>query len=290
MTDAAAAIHGTTRIAAVLGAPIEHSRSPELLNAAFAAAGVDAVMVPAGVAPAGLRAAVAGLAAMRALGASVTLPHKLAAVTLCDELSPAARAIGAVNCLRFDGERISGHNTDEGGFVDGLAAAGFDPRGRRAVLLGAGGAARAVAHGLRGAGVDAGGLAVIARRPERVAWAHARPWTDEHLRAAFADAELVVDCTPAGLGEGDAGAEAAFVDALPLDALRPTAWAATLVYHRRTIWLQRASARGHSTVDGRAMLVHQGARAFTIWTARPAPLEVMTRALERSLDRARGGT
>ena len=271
-----AAIRGTTRVAAVLGFPVEHSRSPQLLNAAFAAAGVDAVMVPIGVPPEGLPAVLAGLAAMRALGASVTLPHKLAAAALCHELSPAAREIGAVNCLRFDGDRIAGHNTDEGGFVDGLAAAGFDPRGARAVLLGAGGAARAVAYGLRGAGVAGDRLAVIARRPETVAWALALPWTAEHLREAFAGADLVVDCTPAGLGEG----EAAFVDALPLDALRPAAWAATLVYHRRTRWLERASARGHSTVDGRAMLVHQGARAFAIWTGRPAPIEAMARALE----------
>jgi methylmalonyl-CoA mutase cobalamin-binding subunit len=161
-------IRGTTRLCAVLGFPVEHSRSPQLVNAAFAAAGVDAVMVPVGVPPEGLPAAVAGLSAMRAIGASVTVPHKLAAAALCDELSPAARAIGAVNCLRFDGGRISGHNTDEGGFVDGLAAAGFDPRGRRAVLLGAGGAARAVAYGLRGAGVADEQLAVIARRPETV--------------------------------------------------------------------------------------------------------------------------
>jgi shikimate dehydrogenase len=275
----AAAIRGTTRLAAVLGFPVEHSRSPQLLNAAFAAAGVDAVMVPIGVPPEDLAAAVAGLGAMRALGASVTVPHKLAAAALCDELSPAARAIGAVNCLRFDGGRITGHNTDEGGFVDGLAAAGFDPRGRRAVLLGAGGAARAVAYGLRAAGVPEDRLAVIARHPERVAWAPASPWTEDRLRAAFAGADLVVDCTPAGLGEG----EAAFVDALPLDALRPAAWAATLIYHRRTIWLERASARGHSTVDGRAMLVHQGARAFAIWTGRPAPLDAMARALDDAL-------
>jgi len=282
VSGAAVEVRGTTRLAAVIGFPIEHSRSPQLLNAAFAAAGIDAVMVPIGAPPEDLAAAVAGLAAMRALGASVTVPHKLAAAALCDELSPAAREIGAVNCLRFDGARVVGHNTDEGGFVDGLAAAGFDPRGRRAVLLGAGGAARAVAYGLRGAGVADDGLAVIARRPEGVAWARAAPWTAARLREAFAAADLVVDCTPAGLGDAG-GEEAAFVDALPLDALRPAAWAATLIYHRRTIWLERARARGHSTLDGRAMLVHQGARAFAIWTGRPAPIDAMTRALDRAL-------
>ena len=280
------AIRGSTRIAAVLGFPIEHSRSPELLNAAFAAAGLDAVMIPAAVPPETFAAAVAVLAAIRALGASVTVPHKLAAAALCDELSPAAREIGAVNCLHFDGGRLVGHNTDAGGFVDGLTAAGFDPRGARGVLLGAGGAARAVAYGLRAAGADPAALTVIARDPARVPWAAAAPWTADSLRAAFAAADLVVDCTPAALG--DASAESAFVDTLPLSALRAGAWAATLVYHHRTIWLERASARGHSTVDGRAMLVRQGARAFEIWTGRTAPVEAMTRALDSALDQPHG--
>lgn len=273
-------------MAAVLGFPVEHSRSPQLLNAAFAATGVDAVLVPLGVPPEELPAALAGLRAVRALGASVTTPHKLAAAALCDELSPAAREIGAVNCLRFADGRTFGHNTDEGGFTDGLAAAGFDPRGRRAVLLGAGGAARAVAYGLRRAGVAEADLAVIARDPARVAWAHARPWSPEVLRETFAAAALVVDCTPAGLGAPGGDVETALVDELPLDSLAPGAWAASLVYHRRTLWLERASSRGHSTVDGRAMLVHQGARAFSIWTGREAPVAEMARALDAALSSA----
>jgi shikimate dehydrogenase len=273
-----ATIRGTTRVAAVIGFPVEHSRSPQMMNAAFAAAGLDAVMVPIGVPPESFPEVVDGLRAMRALGASVTVPHKLAAAAVCDELSAAARQIGAVNCLEIAGERLVGHNTDAGGFVDGLAAAGFTPRGARALLLGAGGAARAVAHGLRDAGAAA---SVIARNPAQVSWAPARPWTLAELREGFAGADLVVDCTPAGLG-GDAE-EAAFTDGLPLDALGAAAWVATLVYHRRTILLERARARGHSIVDGRAMLVHQGARAFAIWTGRPAPVAAMARALDDAL-------
>ena len=268
-------ISGATRLAAVIGFPVEHSRSPQLLNAAFAAAGIDAVMVPLGVPPERFAAVIAGLRAMGALGASITIPHKLAALALCDEASSAARTIGAVNCLHVDGERLVGHNTDCDGFIDGLASAGFSHRGRRAILLGAGGAARAVAYGLR----EAGAVEVIARRPEQVAWARAWPWTDEHLRDTFARADLVVDCTPSGLGAG----ESELVDSLPLDALRPSAWVATLVYHRSTILLERARARDHSTVDGRSMLVHQGARAFTIWTAKPAPIDAMKRALDDAL-------
>ncbi|MBA3455637.1 MAG: shikimate dehydrogenase [Deltaproteobacteria bacterium] len=265
----------TTRLAAVLGWPIGHSRSPQIMNAAFAALGIDAVLVAIGVPPDGLAAAVAGLRAQGALGASVTIPHKLSVVALCDEVSEAARMIGAVNCLHIIGERLIGHNTDEGGFIDGLHAAGFVSRAPRAVLLGAGGAARAVAYALRAGTVD-----VIARRPDEVTWTRARPWSDEQLRAAFGLADLVVDCTSLGLGGAD---EIAVTDALPLDALPREAWVATLVYHRATRLLERALDLGRPTLDGRAMLVHQAARAFGIWTGQAAPIEIMTKSLDDDL-------
>lgn len=270
-------IRGTTRVAAVIGWPVEHSRSPQMFEAAFAAAAIDAVMIPIGVPPESLATIIGALRAMRALGASVTLPHKLAAAALCDELSPAARAIGAVNCLHFDGGRLVGHNTDEGGFTDALVAAGLSPAGKRCVILGAGGAARAVAYGLGAA--DARAVDVIARHPTQVTWTAARPWSAPELRTCFARAELVVDATPIGLADGDAAA----VDALPLDALPAAAWVATLVYHRRPVLLERAAARGHAIVDGRGMLVHQGARAFAIWTGAAPPIQAMQRALETSL-------
>ena len=269
-------IRGSTRIAAVIGWPVEHSRSPQMLNAAFEAARVDAVMVPIGVPPERFANVVSGLQAMNALGASVTVPHKLAAAGLCDQVTQAARDIGAVNCLQFDHGRIIGHNTDSPGFVDGLVAAGYTPAGTRCVLLGAGGAARAVAHGLR----ECGSLEVIARRPDKISWTRALAWSDDQLRTSFASADLVVDCTAAGLSEHD---ERGFVDALPLDALRPDAWIASLIYHRPPILLERAKERGHSTVDGRAMLVHQGARAFSIWTSARAPIDLMSRALDDAL-------
>jgi shikimate dehydrogenase len=271
-------IAGTTRVAAVLGWPVEHTRSPALLNAAFAATGIDAVLVPIGVPPDGLPAVVAGLRAMRMLGASVTVPHKLAVAALCDELSAEARAIGAVNCLVLDGDTLVGHNTDCDGFHDALVATGFTLRGKRTLLLGAGGAARAVAYGVR----EGRAIEVIARQPAHVDWVPAWPWTEDNLRECFARAELVVDCTSAGLDEAT---DAAFTATLPLDALRPGAWVATLVYHRQTDLVQRASAAGHPTLDGRGMLVHQGARAFSLWTGRPAPVAALTQALDDSLAR-----
>jgi shikimate dehydrogenase len=273
-------IAGTTRIAAVLGWPVEHTRSPALLNAAFVADRVDAVLVPLGVPPEDLATVIAALRTLRApraLGASITIPHKLAVAGLCDELSPAAKAIGAVNCLEF-GDVVVGHNTDCDGYLDALTDAGFDLRGKRVVLLGAGGAARAVAYGVRGARA----IEVVARRPAEVGWAVAWPWTDENLRDCFARADLVVDCTSACL---DPETDTQLTNSMPLDALAPGAWVSTLVYHRATGLLERASSLGHSTLDGRGMLVHQGARAFTIWTGLPAPVAVMARALDLSLQR-----
>ena len=250
----------------MLGWPVEHSKSPAMMNAAFAATGIDAEMIKVGVEPARFAAKLLELRALPMLGASVTTPHKLAAHDACDELTPAARAIGAVNCLQLAGVKLIGHNTDAPGFVDAVTSAGLDLAGAHVVLLGAGGAARAVAYGCREAGAI---VEVAARTPATVAWVAARPWTA--LAGLFAHAQLVVDCTSAGLGS----------DALdvPLDALPTTSPVATLVYHAKTDLLERASARGHSILDGAAMLLHQGARAFTLWTGVQAPLDAMAAAL-----------
>ena len=257
------------KTAVVLGWPVEHSQSPAMMNAAFAARGISAEMIRVGVPPEAVAAKLAELRALPILGASVTIPHKLAAHALADELTPAARAIGAVNCLAWDGARLVGHNTDAPGFVDAARAAGIVLAGARVVVLGAGGAARAVAYGCGEAGAE---VDVVARDPARVAWCRAQPWSS--LAELFARAALVVDCTSAGLGD-----DREFVASLPLDALGSTATVATLVYHATTNLLERASARGHSILDGRAMLVHQGARAFTLWTGVEAPLDEMAAAL-----------
>jgi shikimate dehydrogenase len=246
-----------------------------MLDAAFAAAGLTERMLALAVPPEQLDAIVARLRAEPMLGASVTLPHKLAVAPLCDELAADARAIGAVNCLALADGRLVGHNTDAGGFLDGLIAAGFDVRGKLAVLLGAGGAARAVAYALGEAGAIA---SVIARNPHDVAWAQAWPWSAAQLAECFARADLVVDCTPAGL---EPATDAAFAAALPLAALPPNAWVGTLVYHRRTQLLDAAAPR--PTFDGRAMLVHQAARAFQLWTHLAPPIDIMTRALDDAL-------
>lgn len=248
-------------IAYVIGWPIEHSRSPAMLNAGFAALGIAATMEKRAVAPADLARFVRG---EPALGMSVTIPHKEAVLALADDASEDARAIGAANCLQFRDGRVIAHNTDAGGFSDSL---GFAPR--RALVLGAGGAARAVAYALRTSNV-----AVVARRP--ATWIASHAWSE--LPALLPSADLLVDCTSAELHEDG-------VLDVPVDQLPRGATVATLIYHRRTTLVERAAALGYSTLDGRGMLVHQGARALTIWTGLPAPIDAMSRALDDSLIR-----
>ncbi|HTM19087.1 MAG TPA: hypothetical protein VL172_01215, partial [Kofleriaceae bacterium] len=235
------------------------------------ALGIDAVMVPLRVTAAELPAALSGLHALGMLGASITLPHKQAAAVLCDRLAGAAADIGAVNCLVFAGTEIVGHNTDAPGFVDGLAEAGVDAPGRRALLLGSGGAARAVAAGLTAAGAQ---VSVIARTPTRAKWAtDVSPFTAASLAAALPRCDLLVDCTSAALGDTPWPAEP------DLAALPAGAVVATLIYGRDTELVRRARALNLQTVDGAGMLVHQAARAFALWTGRPAPIDAMWAAM-----------
>jgi len=269
-----------SRLAVVIGDPVEHSLSPVIQNAAFAAAGFDGVFVALRVAPAELATAVAGFRATGVLGASVTVPHKESVVVLCDRLEEPARTIGAVNCLSIgeDGALV-GHNTDAGGFVDGLAEElGIDAAGKRAVLLGGGGAARAVAAGLTASGAD--DVVVVARDPGKVSWTQARPWTTAELAGLAAQADLVVDCTSTGLS---AEAEAHVPVAFPVEALPDGAAVLSLVYHRKPALLARAEERGLMVADGAGMLIHQGARAFRLWTGCEAPVEEMWRALRAAL-------
>jgi shikimate dehydrogenase len=262
-------IGGTTRVGAVIGWPVDHSRSPALHNAAFAALGIDAVFVALPVQPARLPAALRGMAALGFLGASVTVPHKQACRDLCDRLDAAAEAIGAVNCVAFARDELVGHNTDAAGFVDALAAElGRGARGARAVLLGAGGAARAVAHGLASAGAAA--VTVVARRAAD--WCPVRGW--DELAGLAGGADLLIDCTSAALGGQPYPAP------VPLEALPGGAAVVSLMYGRPQPLLEAARARGLAAMDGAAMLVHQGARAFTIWTGRPAPVDAMRAAME----------
>jgi shikimate dehydrogenase len=277
---------GETRLAAVIGSPVRHSLSPLLHNAGFAALDLPWVYLAFEVSPG---QAAGALGAMRVLGIeglSVTMPHKSDVAAVVDRLSPVARRLGAVNCVRRDGsdpELLVGENTDGEGFLRSLAEeAGFTPEGRRCVVLGGGGAARAVIVALSDAG--AAEVGVLNRSVDRASAAASLAGPAGRVVGldAVAGAELVVNATPVGMaGTGEASMRS------PLDerSIRPDHVVVDLVYHpRRTLLLQQADARGATVVGGLGMLLHQAGLAFQLWTGRPAPIDAMRNAVLRHLD------
>jgi shikimate dehydrogenase len=280
----APAVRGTTRVYGILGDPVAHSLSPAMQNAAFAAVGIDAVYVPFPVAAEGLGATITGLYAAGVAGLNVTVPHKEAAAALAVTLRPRARACGAANTLIRTPRGFAGDNTDGAGLLAALAERRFDPRGRHALLIGAGGSARSVAHAFANAGT--GRLIVANRTPARAralvsSLQHrgARATGLEALTDAtlLAELHLIVNCTSTGLGTGA-------LPRLGFSHTRRDLLCCDLVYGSKpSRFLAEARAAGRRTVDGSGTLLHQGALAFTLWTGKPAPLALMRRALTRAL-------
>jgi shikimate dehydrogenase len=254
-------------LAGVLGFPVGHSRSPLMMNAAFAELGLDWRYLKLPVPPERFVETVRALPGSGYRGANVTIPHKLAAHDLADELGDAARAIGAVNTLTFtDDGLIVGDNTDAGGLLDALG----EQLPPTALVLGAGGAARAAVWALAEGGVE---VTVWNRRPERAT----------QLAGAFGvtaserpgRAELLVNATSVGLRPSDS------LDGLPLVDARVVV---DLVYGAAQTPLARwAEERGARLVDGLEVLVRQGARSLEIWIGEKPPLDSMRRAVVQSV-------
>src|SRR5690606_16471353 len=274
-----------TRRAYLLAHPAGHSLSPRMHNAASRALNLDAEYEALDVPPERLADVVDAFRRDPSfLGANVTTPHKVAAAGLVDELTEAASAAGAVNTLVPQGGLLVGDNTDVAGFSASLVGAGFRPGGGHAVLLGAGGAANAVAYALGRMGVP---TVVVGRRPEAAAAlvGALRNVVRGLEAAAPADlprvlpgASLLVNATTVGMVGGPAPG------ALPLDVdvglLPEGALVNDLVYNPRvTPLLAAARARGLAALDGLAMLVEQGAAAFRLWTGQEPPLDAMRAAV-----------
>ncbi len=274
MTPAASPT-ASTRLLAVLGWPVGHSRSPEIHNAALRHLDLDLVYVALPVHPDDLATAVAGLGAVGCVGASVTIPHKQAVVDLCDRLSDEARLIGAVNTLSWREDGLHGENTDAPGLVRALDEAGAGPG--PVLVFGTGGAARAAVVGIARSGREvvvagrrvaaAAELAGLAARAGGVGRAVDAADVGA-LSDAVAGCDTVVNATPLGMSD----------ERLPdpLMALRADQLAHDMVYAPPvTPFLAAAADRGARAVNGLPMLVHQAAVAFEDWTGRPAPVTVM---------------
>lgn len=272
----------------IIGYPVGHSLSPKMHTAAFEALGLkwDYSLVP--VAPDEIEATLQRIQQAGWRGVNVTVPHKQTVIPYVDYLTKAAASIGAVNTLVYDEGQLGwiGYNTDWIGFLEALKEAGFDPTNCRAVLLGAGGAARAVLYAL----LDQGATVTIANRNHAKAEALALEFSTvferaiavcalndtEGLQQALEQSTLLVNSTSVGMSPYITG------DPLPPNlTIPPHLTVYDLVYNpRETQLLKRARAAGATAIDGLGMLIHQGAEAFRLWTGQDAPIEVMRQAIE----------
>jgi shikimate dehydrogenase len=272
-----APLSGHTRVVGVIGDPVAHSLSPTLHNAAFAALGLDWVYVAFPV-PRGRGAeAVAAVPALGLAGFNVTMPHKEDVAGACDELTPDAAVLRSVNTVvALPDGRTLGDSTDGPGFLAALADEAITVAGP-VLVLGAGGAARAVVLALGRAGAE---VTVAARRPDAAESAAALAPGARALALGAADPSgftVVVNATPLGMSGGDP---------LPVDpgSLHAGQSVVDLVYHPAdTPLLTAARAQGAQAVNGLGMLLHQAARSFTLWTGEEAPLDAMRAAAAAAL-------
>ncbi len=281
-------ISARTKVCAVIGNPVEHSLSPAMHNAAFGALGLDYVYVAFRVEK--TAAAVAGFRAMGNFrGLSVTIPHKVAIMAHLDEIDEAARHIGSVNTVVNDGGVLKGSSSDGPGALKALTDAGVEVAGRRVLVLGSGGSARAITFTLallerppelEVLGVVPDELETLVRdlKGKTRAGVTGRPLEHGTLKAGMAAAEVVIHCTPVGMdpkvGE----------TLIPRELLRPGQAVFDIVYTPlETRLLKEAKAAGCRTIPGLEMFVNQAVVQFELWTGRNAPVDVMRRVVERSL-------
>ena len=263
-------ITGATRVVGVIGDPVGHSRSPAMHNAAFEALGLDWVYVAFPVRRGAGGAAVRAVPALGLAGLNVTMPHKADAAAACDDLAPEAAALGAVNTVVDSGGTLVGHSTDGDGFLRALDDEGVTVAEQRVLVLGAGGATRAITHALGRVGAH---VTVAARRrdPGRSAAALAPDGVAVGLDEIVVDRfDVIVNATPLGMhGEPP-----------PVDTaeLQPGQFVFDTVYPADTPLLLEARARGLRAAGGLGRLVHQGALSFLLWTGVAPPLDVMRAA------------
>jgi len=272
-----------TKRVVLIGHPVAHSLSGAMQQAAFDSLGIDASYELWDRAPIALADAIAELRTDDFLGANVTIPHKERVVPQVDRLTEEAHATGAVNTLTKEGRKLVGHNTDVPGFTVALdTLVGRQKLPRNAVVLGAGGGARAVVYGLIRQGFQR--VIVFNRHLHRAesmvkyfgkSASHmdlrAMPWHESIIEAELSKTKLLVNATSIGLNADESP--------VPAEILTPELLVLDLIY-AQTRLLRDAAAAGCTTSDGETMLLHQGAAAFTLWTGQPAPLEVMGAALK----------
>lgn len=284
-------ITGKTKLLGVIGDPVEHSLSPVMHNAAIRELELDYVYVPFAVKKEDLKRAIAGFEAIGLIGFNITIPHKQAIIPFLSEISPAAQMVGAINTVWRTEEGWSGTNTDVEGFIAPLKALSRDWQKITPVILGNGGAARAVVAGLTQLGCPR--LHVVGRDRQKLeqfkqSWQNlpvydsitVHSWTD--LPELISESELLVNTTPVGMYPD---VERSPIDGAALEQLQPGAIAYDLIYTPNpTQFLKLASQQGAVAIDGLEMLVQQGAAALQIWLQQPVPVGVMRQSLKEIFD------
>ncbi len=285
------AISGKTKLCGVIGDPIEHTMSPVMHNAAFGVKGLDYIYTAFRVKSEELGEAIQGMRALNIRGLNVTIPHKVAVIPLLDELDPLAEKIGAVNTIDNKEGFLKGYNTDATGFLQVLMERHIEPEGKSVVILGAGGASRAISLTL----ADRGARLVILNRLLELDWAEelaakisqiyhrkveALELNRKNLTEALAKADILVNATSVGMNPN--------TDQSPVDSalLHPGLTVFDIVYNPiKTRLLREAAATGAKIISGIDMLAWQGALAFELWTGQKAPVELMKKEAIRLLEK-----
>ena len=284
-------ISGKTKICALIGDPVEHTMSPVMHNAAYKKLGLDYIYIPFRVAPEQLAAAVDGLRALNVKGFNVTIPHKVSIIPMLDGLDPLAEKIGAVNTVVNNDGELRGYNTDAEGFLRALLERGVEPGGKNVVVLGAGGASRAITYVL----AEKNAALTILNRQLELDWAEdiaeliredfgkvvrVLELCEEYLAEALEKADILVNATSVGMSPA--------VDESPVPAglLKDSLIVFDVVYNpMMTRLIREARAAGARTIGGIDMLAWQGALAFEKWTGQAAPLDLMRKEAMKMLER-----
>ncbi|UCH42308.1 MAG: shikimate dehydrogenase [Dehalococcoidales bacterium] len=283
-------VSGKTKVCGLIGDPVEHTMSPVIQNAAFRELGLDYVYLPFPVKKEELGKAIAGMRALNIRGLNVTIPHKVDVLRFLDKLDPLAEKIGAVNTIVNDDGFLTGYNTDAAGWLQAMLARGCDPANKKVVVLGAGGASRAISFIM----AERGAYLVILNRRLELEWAEelagristtfsretrALELNRVNLIETLEKADILVNATSVGMSPD--------TDQTPVDSdlLRLDLIVSDIVYNPvKTRLLREAEAAGAKTAGGLEMLVWQGALAFQHWTGQEAPIELMREEATGLLD------
>ena len=287
-------VSGRTKVCAVIGDPVEHSLSPCFQNAAFQHLKLDFIYVAFTVKAENLGDAISGVRSLGIYGLNVTMPHKISVIKYLDELDERADRIKSVNTILNKNGKLIGYTTDGIGVLNALKYNGVDPKGKKVVILGAGGAARSASYALSEV---AGELVILNRTIERarnlaskvrkLIGSHVNvKWdglTEESLRREVREADILINATPVGMSPDVNGT------LVEKRLLHPDMVVFDMIYHPlKTRLLREAEEVGAKTINGLSMLIHQGAASFEIWTGVEAPVDVMMKAAEEEIRRREG--